>query len=381
MKTPRFLTGMVCAFMGIGLFVTTLAAAQTPRPDAPDEERLAEISEETGAIASPTKISSDCTFDETYGLYLCPHAHPAVLPQANPEEHARALAVLNTEGLLLVPDSTNLRVMAFDPETGDLVDPNFIPADPMNMDLPFNAILSPNGNSILVSDQNNDVILEYDFNGSFAGIFAPIGGANETILNNPRGITLAPNGNLLITTTDDNVVQFDTDGNYLGEFISTTNAGIPDSPYDIFGRSGDWLVTAALGDAVHRFDLSGSYLSDLAPVSSFPEQVTVAANGNVLVANFAGDLGVLEFTPAGVLANTHVVTVTGSAVGVRGVYELPNGNILAGAGSINQGNLYEIDRNTAVVTGDPKLPPGSYTPRYIEFVTVPRTLFLPLVVR
>ena len=381
MKTPRFLTGLLCALMGTGLFVTALVAAQTPLPDVPDEERLAEISEETGSIASLSKISPDCTFDKTYGLYLCPYPLPAVLPQANPEEHARALAGLNTKGLLLVPDITSRRVMAFDPETGDVVDPNFVPADPMNMNFPINAILSPNGNSILVSDLNADVILEYDFNGSFVGVFAPIGGANDTIMDGPRGMTLT-SGNLLVTTSNDNVVQFDSDGNYLGVFISTdtsTGNDIPDSPFDIIDRTDDWLISAANSDAIHIFSsMDRSYQGDLTPVNGLPTQLTEDSNGNVLVANVTGDVGVLEFTSDGTLTNTYIISDTLAA---RGVYILPNGNILASAGTANAGNLYEIDRTTAAMVGDPKLPPGSYTPRYIEFVTIPRAVYLPLIVR
>ncbi len=48
----------------------------------------------------------------------------------DPAAHAAAYRLLLTTGLLLVPDSTNDRVMAFDPTTGNLVDADFIPADP-----------------------------------------------------------------------------------------------------------------------------------------------------------------------------------------------------------------------------------------------------------
>ncbi|MBK8902925.1 MAG: hypothetical protein IPM53_17175 [Anaerolineaceae bacterium] len=382
MKNSRILIALLCTVMGTAVLVTTLVSAQPPLPDTPDAERLAEIGEETGSIASPTQLSPNCTFDEAFGLYLCPHPVPAVLPQANPADHARALGMLSSDGLLLVPDSHNRRIMALDPATGAVVDANFIPADTTNMDLPINAILSAAGDSILVSDQNNDVILEYDFSGSFVGIFAPLGGADSTIMDGPRGITLTDEGNLLVTTAADNVVQFDSSGSFLGEFISTdVGTGNPDSPYDIYGRSTDWLVSAINSDAIHIFAM-GIYQEDFAPVDGFPQQLAIDSNGNVLVANFSGDEGVLEFTAGGTLSSTHVVTGTSSALGVRGVYILPNGNLLASAGSLTQGNVYEIDRDTAVVTGDPKLPPGSYIPRYIEFVTVPQTLlYLPVVIR
>ncbi len=74
---------------------------------------------------------------------------------------ARAQRMLLTTGLLLIPDSTTDRVMAFDPTTGNLVDADFIPADPDNLSTPKSAILSAGGNSILVSDQIDDVVQEY----------------------------------------------------------------------------------------------------------------------------------------------------------------------------------------------------------------------------
>ena len=43
---------------------------------------------------------------------------PATLPTRDPAAHAAARRLLLTTGLLLVPDSTNDRVMAFDPTTG-----------------------------------------------------------------------------------------------------------------------------------------------------------------------------------------------------------------------------------------------------------------------
>ena len=68
--------------------------------------------------------------------------------------------------------------MAFDPTTGNLVDADFIPADPTNLSTPKSAILSAGGNSVLVSDQLDDVVQEYALDGSYIGVFAPAGGVN-----------------------------------------------------------------------------------------------------------------------------------------------------------------------------------------------------------
>ena len=47
---------------------------------------------------------------------------------------------------------------------------------------------------ILVSDQVKDVVQEYDLEGNYLGVFAPAGGVDNAILDNIRGIALAPNG-------------------------------------------------------------------------------------------------------------------------------------------------------------------------------------------
>jgi uncharacterized repeat protein (TIGR01451 family) len=256
-------------------------------------------------------------------------------------QHTRALELLSTAGLLLMPDSTADRVMAFDPVTGNLVDPDFIPPDPVNLSTPVNAILSASGDSILVSDQIKDVVQAYDLNGSYLGVFAPAGGPDPTILDNIRGIALRPNGNLLVTvgsgTNANAVAEFDTSGNYLGNFVAIGAGGLG-SPFDVYLRGGDWIVGGINSDALHRYDLNGAYIANLAAINTFPEQIAQAANDNVLVANFSGtEEGIVEYLPDGTLVGVYNAGTLG---GYRGVYELPNGNLLVTTGT----GVYEIDR-------------------------------------
>ncbi len=273
----------------------------------------------------------------------------------------RARHLLNTAGLLLIPDWTNDRVMAFDATTGNLVDPNFIPSDPANLASPKHAILSAGGNSILVSDQVRDVVQEYDLSGNFLGTFAPAGGPDPTILDNIRGIALRANGNLLVTVgggaNDDAVAEFDTSGNYLGNFVANGAGGL-DSPFAVYGRAGDWLVSASSSSAVHRYDLNGTYIGDLAAINSFPQQIAEAANNNVLVGDFSGTQeGVVELLPDGTLVGIYNPPEVG---GNRGAYELPNGNILTTNGS----GVHEINRAGNLV--ETKI--SGVSAQYIELV-------------
>ena len=70
-----------------------------------------------------------------------------------PSSQCMTLRDIPEGGLLLIPDSQNDRVMAFDPQTGDLYDENFIPSDPTNLSTQIQAVLHQDGNSILISDQ------------------------------------------------------------------------------------------------------------------------------------------------------------------------------------------------------------------------------------
>ena len=324
---------------------------------------LAQVSEETGLLATREPAGASCSFDAGYGLYLCAQDAPAIPAQRDPAAHAQALRRLTSTGLLLVPDSTNKRVMAFDPITGNLVDANFIPSDPTHLSTPINAILSAGGDSVLVSDQVNDVVQEYDLNGAYIGVFAPAGGANNAILNNIRGIALDASGNLLVTTADatnvDAVAKFDTNGAYLGNFIASGAGGL-NSPFDIYGRTADWLVASIDTDSVLRFDLAGAPLGVFGGVNNFPEQVNGVPNGNVLVADFGGtQQGIVEFTAAGGLVGVYTAPTLG---GYRGVYALPNGNILTTTGT----GVHEINRSGVLVQSKITGVSG----RFVEYVVI-----------
>jgi hypothetical protein len=250
-------------------------------------------------------------------------------------------ATIPPGGLLLIPESTTDRVMAFDPATGDLINADYIPADPDNLSTPIHAILKSDGSGFLVSDQLDDVVQEYDLSGAYVGIFAPAGGLDNSILDNIRGMEMRPNGNLLVTVgggaNASSVAEFDTSGAYLGNFVAIGAGGL-DSPFDALFRGTDYLVGGISSDQIHSYDLAGAANPSLTAIDTFPEQIALAANGNVLVANFSGtEEGIVEYTSAGALVGVYDPPSLG---GYRGVYELPNGNIL----TTNGGGVHEIDR-------------------------------------
>jgi predicted extracellular nuclease/plastocyanin/subtilisin-like proprotein convertase family protein len=290
----------------------------------------------------------------------------ATATRTNTAAIASPTGTVCVQQVLLIPDWTNDRVMAFDPTTGNLMNPDFIPSDPAHLSSPKNAILSAAGNTILVSDQIEDVVQEYSLSGTFIRTFAPAGGPNPAILDNILGIMLRPNGNLLVTVTgganQDAVAEFDTNGNYLGNFIATGSGGL-DGPFDILLRTTvtdtDYLVSAINSDNILRYDVNGSFLGLFAPVNNFPQQLNPSRiAGNTLNANFSGtQVGVLEFDHNG----TPVAQYT-PVTGNRGVYDLPNGNIL----TTDDTGVHEINRAGQLVST--KI--SGVNAQYIELVNI-----------
>ncbi len=244
------------------------------------------------------------------------------------------------DDLVLIPESSNDAVMAFDKYSGDLVDASYITSSG-ELSTPIEATISPWG-FYLISDQLKDGCMSYDMDGNYITFFAPAGGANPSICDNVRGHNYHPvTGNLLVTSASganiDAVAEFDSDGNYLGNFIESGLGGI-DGPWDLQFRDNDVLISASSSD-VHRYDLDGNYLDDFCSVS-FPEQLMELDNGNIAVAVFTSPKGVNIFD-----ADGNPVTVLSSTTSLRGLWQLQNGNFLVTHG----GGVDEIDGTTGAL--------------------------------
>ncbi len=233
---------------------------------------------------------------------------------------------------LLVPDSTEDRVIALDAVTGAVVNPNFIdvatPAAAAGVtSTPIEALQI--GNEIWVSDQVADRVWRFDLDGGLLGDI----GAGE--LNNIRGMD---------RIGDTVYVAMGSDGTTLGEGIVTIDVptlavtGVfngrdpADTSYwDVLAYNGELLVSNSDGgnDGIERYDTAGNYLGNL--VSSdgltsfdFVQQIATNAAGNFLLASFSAPAGVYEVQPDG----TNLGIVAADAFGPRGVFELPGGDIL-----------------------------------------------------
>lgn len=224
---------------------------------------------------------------------------------------------LCSQTVLLIPDSVNSRVAAFSAFDGSVIDLNFISPDG-TLDTPLNVIDSGRG-TIFVSD--DDFIFEYGQDGNFIGTFA---GPNQG-LSNVTGI--AVNGSSLfanVTGGPDSVQEFDL----VTGVQSTWATENLNSIQDITFRSNDVLISNFFTDNVERYDLDGNFLSTFADgdgINSidFPQQIHETANGDILVGGLLNPQGIYRYDSLGDL-----ISVDDVGLGIRGVYELENGNIL-----------------------------------------------------
>jgi hypothetical protein len=249
--------------------------------------------------------------------------------------------------LLLVPCATTSRrnVFAFDFDNGDLIDSAFIPYSNPLLQTPRTA-LQLSRSRVLVADQLSDVVQMFDSSGAYIQVYAPLGGVNNSILDNIRDIIFRENGNLLVTNAgtagnaQNTVQQFSTTGAFLNTFIGTNL----NSPFNMLYRTGDLLVTNTSGtEDINKFSKTdgtfiGSFISN---TLNFPQQMINLAGGRVAVCEFSGVLsGIRIYDSAGVIKDT-LKGVTGN----RGVWKLPNGNYL----TTNSTGIYEIDDTTGAL--------------------------------
>ncbi|MFS8499202.1 MAG: S8 family serine peptidase [Micromonosporaceae bacterium] len=252
------------------------------------------------------------------------------------------------DGVLLVPNSAtaNRGVMAFDPHTGDLIDPEFIPHFPFDpsttLYTPKHLLVKPDGSGFLMTDQVRWVITEYDLEGNFRKVFAPVSGERQPeLMGNLRGMAWSPWGTLLVTVASgdnaNSIVELDADGNFLGTFIEPGFGGL-NSPWYLLFREQDLLVSASGSSGIHRYSHDGTqYLGRFADLN-WPAQMVELDNGNILTVNWSGTggAGVREFDADGNLVGSYVAAGSSYA----GVWELGNGNILTTTST----GVYEIDR-------------------------------------
>lgn len=258
-----------------------------------------------------------------------------------------SLTTIHAQQVLLIPDSDADTVGTYNPFDGSQLDADFI-VSAGEMVTPLNAIDSGN-QTIFLSDQGADAVFEYGFDGTFLGVVLD---EDNNGIDNICGITMN-NGNLLASIGQgafaDTIQRFDLMGGQ-----STVISGV--GPFDVFVRNDDILVSNVSGTGqVESYDINGVQNFEFDSDISFPEQITEAPNGDIVVGGFIAPSGVYRYDAAGTQIGFWDVGTS-----VRGVYVLGNGNILYTSST----GVFSLDPNTGLSTTI--VTSGSY--RFIELI-------------
>lgn len=225
---------------------------------------------------------------------------------------------------IMVPDSTNERVMLFSSVDGSLINDNFIDLTGAGAVTPINAVMIQN--EIWVSDQLTDSIYRYTNDGTT--LLGTITGAMDNI----RGFDLIGNTVYVSNGGTDNgsamgLVTIDVNTHAITGNFATGDSGTG-NPFDVLDYFGNILVDDIDGNDIDTFSTSGSLVSTFVESDgisgiNFPEQMNATPLGNVLVGGFSAPAGIYEYDHNGNLLNQYDVGTE-----VRGVFALDNGNIL-----------------------------------------------------
>lgn len=267
------------------------------------------------------------------------------------------------QGVLLIPDSDNDRVMAFSAFDGSLINANFISdigAVGWQLSTPIEA--AQVGNEIWVSDQIEDRVHRFDLGGSF---LSSIGNAG---LDNIRGFGVVGNSVYVTNAGTANgapgnaLVRYDFSGNFVA------NVPVTGSTWDVLATSaGDLLVPDSTSNNIERYLPDGTSLGafeNAASLINFPQQIAFRGNGNLLAAGFSGTVnaGAYEFDSSGNQLNFWLPNF-----GVRGIAELGNGRILATFGAGTGGRVVSINPADGSFVN---ILQGGISARYINYVEV-----------
>ncbi|MEZ5976542.1 MAG: hypothetical protein R3E96_17360 [Planctomycetota bacterium] len=203
---------------------------------------------------------------------------------------------------------------------------------------PIEALQAPNG-EIWISDQIADRIFR------FSGDGTTYLGESSVPLDNVRGFEIAygyvwvSNSGATSGAPGDALVQLDMNLNLVA--VHTVVGDPFDAQAFTFNGVPGLLIPDIAGDDLLFFDPANPgtttpfHLSDGVTGIDFPEQVQVrASNGNVLAGGFTDPDGIYEYDAAtGTQLNFVDTGVLFGNGGLRGVYELGNGNIMYTSGS------------------------------------------------
>jgi len=241
-------------------------------------------------------------------------------------------------------------IMLFNKSDGSLVNRNFIVGDASNVfQTPREAIQV--GSQVWICDQVANKVFRYDTSTS---TFLPaITGDGTTNFNNLRGMELVGNS-MFVTNAGSGfgnaVMKIDVSTLTVSTAFTMSQPN-QNSPWDVQAVNGNLFVTnygsginGTTYSRIDKYDTSGNFLGNFyskvnnstPPSLLGPQQITVEANGNLIVGGFINILnntnsGLFEMDPTtgamlNVDASQNPLWATG--LGPRSGYRLDNGKVL-----------------------------------------------------
>jgi subtilisin-like proprotein convertase family protein len=266
-----------------------------------------------------------------------------------------------SDAVVLMPDSTNNRLVSFSAVDGRVINSSVFPLTPSTT--PLHAIQV--GSEVWISEQVGDRVSRYDIDGNLLGAIGPtfLGGG----LDNIRGMARIGN-TIYVTNSGTNngapgpaVLRFNTSGDFLG---ATALSATSPSPYGLLELDGDVLVSSSsAGDDVHRYTLGLGSLGLFHDSTSvnFAQQMVRTDAGNVLCTAFSSS-ALVELDGA-----TGALLASVPASSARGVSLLANGKLLWSNSSGAHVYDPEAASSTQIYTGG-----GRYLGLYESQPSVPQ---------
>ncbi|MCH8998325.1 MAG: NHL repeat-containing protein, partial [Proteobacteria bacterium] len=194
--------------------------------------------------------------------------------------------VITDDRRILVASSADDRIVEFD-KSGNYVK-DFIASGVGGLDEPT-ALLIHDGGFLYVSSAASNSVLRYDIvTGEPLGAFVATG---EGGLRRPYGMEFTPEGNLLVSSQDNRILEFNTSGALERVFVNSTNNGGLTQPRDIlYTPDGTRVIVASKGtDQVLAYDptdgtfvgewINGTYRGKL----NGPWGMSIGPDGNVYI--------------------------------------------------------------------------------------------------
>lgn len=225
-------------------------------------------------------------------------------------------------------------VILLNSETGAIEDDQFIDLTPINTSTPKG--IRQIGNEIWITDQLNDEIYRFDMDGTYLS-------AISGNMDNIKGLDIINNSEVWVTNAGNTngapgnaIVRFDTDGNYLGNFLTDGR-----SSFDVLdNKNGEVYISYINGGSpIERRDYSGNFIANIVNpnVLNFAEQLWIMQDGKLLVTTFSSPSGIYIFD-----IDTGSQTDFWPQTGTRGAMETGNGNILWTSGD----GIFLLNRTT-----------------------------------